>query len=138
MSGKNSQTRPTSTATANGGGGSSSSLGSSQKRRNYNEGGNDDAWSSSVAGPSSQAVNDLAAAIGPQTTTSRAGPVEFARSRWASAGFTQADAIASWPRLRSCSAIGDGRNVSAAEIAAIPVRWRFTNGLFAADEHVLL
>lgn len=68
MSGKNSQTRPTSTATANGGGGSSSSLGSSQKRRNYNEGGNDDAWSSSVAGPSSQAVNDLAAAIGPQTT----------------------------------------------------------------------
>ena len=64
MSGKNNQNRPTTST----GGGSSSSLASSQKRRNNNESGDDGARSSSVAGPSSQAVNDLAAAIGPQTT----------------------------------------------------------------------
>ncbi|KAG0657780.1 Proline-rich protein 12 [Rhodotorula mucilaginosa] len=111
MSGKNSQTRPTSTATANGGGGSSSSLGSSQKRRNYNEGGNDDAWSSSVAGPSSQAVNDLAAAIGPQTTdkscrTCRVRKVKCDRR---------------WPQCQRCRDRGDTCDFgSFVPVAAIP------------------
>lgn len=121
MSGKNNQTRPTSTA-ANGGGGSSS-LASSQKRRNCNEGGDDGARSSSVAGPSSQVVNDLAAAIGPQTTdkscrTCRVRKVKVSERRLTQRMRSQADRA-----FPFSSAIGNGRNVSAVEIAAIPVRW---------------
>lgn len=113
MSGKNNQTRPTtSTGAMQGGGGSSSSLASSQKRRNHNEGdGVDGAWSSAVAGPSSQGVSDLAAAIGPQTTdkscrTCRVRKVKCDRK---------------WPQCQRCRDRGDTCDFgSFVPVAAIP------------------
>ncbi|KWU46055.1 hypothetical protein RHOSPDRAFT_32535 [Rhodotorula sp. JG-1b] len=107
MSGKNNQNRPTTST----GGGSSSSLASSQKRRNNNESGDDGARSSSVAGPSSQAVNDLAAAIGPQTTdkscrTCRVRKVKCDRK---------------WPQCQRCRDRGDTCDFgSFVPVAAIP------------------